>query len=102
MDPVAVKILGFLPKPANALQALNYQHGNRVVMPGQLRAVLRRQFVRRPEREAAAVIIDEHRTFARQGASLNLDLRIVEFRKCFFQVAPRPCRISGALLRDTQ
>jgi hypothetical protein len=39
MDPVAVKILGFLPKPGSALQALNYQLSGTTPRPQNLPSV---------------------------------------------------------------
>ena len=48
------------------VEAVIHCHRNGVVMPGQLRAFLRGQFIRRAEGKAAAVKIDQHRTLAGQ------------------------------------
>ena len=76
------------------VEAVIHRDRNGVVMPRQLRAVLRGQFVGRAEGEAAAVKVDQHRTFAGQRGRPDIQLEHV-----FAHVAVVPIVEEGLLDR---
>ncbi len=67
---------GYIQK-AETVEAVIDRDGHHVVMPGHLRSILGRELIGRAKREAAAVDVDHHGTFARQAGGPDVDLEHV-------------------------